>query len=84
MSARCAAASLVAQTVKKKICLQRRRPGFHPWVRKVAWRREWLPAQYSCLENSMDKTNTQGVQSRAWPVGGAPWKLLLPPLLSPP
>ena len=20
-----------------------RRPGFHPWVEKVPWRREWLP-----------------------------------------
>ena len=24
-----------------RICLQRRRPGFRPWVRKVLWRREW-------------------------------------------
>ena len=24
-------------------------------VRKMPWRREWLPLQYSCLENSMDK-----------------------------
>ena len=21
----------------------RRRPGFNPWVRKIPWRREWLP-----------------------------------------
>ena len=27
----------------KVFCLQRRRPGFHPWVRKVPWRREWRP-----------------------------------------
>ena len=26
-----------------KICLQRRRPGFDPWVRKIAWRRKWQP-----------------------------------------
>jgi len=39
----------------KKICLQCRRPGFNPWVRKMPWRREWLPLQYSCLENSMDR-----------------------------
>ena len=32
-------ASLVDQTVK--ICLQRRRPGFHPWVGKIPWRRAW-------------------------------------------
>ena len=24
-------------------CLQHRRPGFDPWVRKIPWRREWLP-----------------------------------------
>ena len=33
--------SLVAQMVR--ICLQCRRPGFHPWVRKIPWRREWQP-----------------------------------------
>ena len=35
-------ASLVAQTVKR-ICLQYGRPRFDPWVRKILWRREWLP-----------------------------------------
>ena len=35
-------ASLVAQTVKR-ICLQCGRPRFDPWVRKILWRREWLP-----------------------------------------
>ena len=29
----------MAQTVK--ICLQCRRPGFNPWVRKIPWRRKW-------------------------------------------
>ena len=28
---------------KKKIYLQCRRPRFNPWVRKVSWRRKWLP-----------------------------------------
>ena len=32
--------SLVAQMVK--ICLQCGRPGFHPWVGKILWRRERL------------------------------------------
>ena len=27
----------------KKICLQCRRPGFNPWVRKIPWRRGRLP-----------------------------------------
>ena len=26
-----------------RICLQCRRPGFDPWVRRIPWRREWLP-----------------------------------------
>ena len=26
-----------------RICLQCRRHGFHPWVRKIRWRREWQP-----------------------------------------
>ena len=26
-----------------RICLQCGRPGFEPWVRKIPWRREWLP-----------------------------------------
>ena len=56
-------ASLVAQMVKKKknllamqetIC-NARRLTFNPWVRKIPWRREWQPLQYSCLENRMDR-----------------------------
>ena len=34
-------ASLGAQMLM--ICLQCRKPGFDPWVRKIPWRREWLP-----------------------------------------
>ena len=26
-----------------RICLQCRRPGFKPWVRKIPWRRNWQP-----------------------------------------
>ena len=35
-------AFVVAQTVNL-ICLQCRRPGFDPWVRKILWSREWQP-----------------------------------------
>ena len=38
----CSWSSLVAQ-LAKKIRLQCRRPGFNPWVGKIAWRRERLP-----------------------------------------
>ena len=27
----------------QRICLQCRRSGFNPWVRKIPWRMEWLP-----------------------------------------
>ena len=27
----------------KSICMQCRRPGFNPWVRKIPWRRKWQP-----------------------------------------
>jgi len=38
----------VSLKVKKSyiyfVCPQRaRRPGFHPWVRKILWKKEWLP-----------------------------------------
>ena len=29
--------------IVKNLCLQRRRPTFEPWIRKIPWRREWLP-----------------------------------------
>ena len=34
-------ASLVLR--QYRICLQRRRPGFNPWARKIQWRRAWQP-----------------------------------------
>ena len=34
-----------------RILLQCRRPEFDPWVGMIPRRREWLPCQYSCLEN---------------------------------
>ena len=45
-------ASLVAQRFKS---LQCRRPRFDPWIGKIPWRREWLPLQYSWLENPLDR-----------------------------
>ena len=34
-------ASVVAQTVKNPAAMQK--TGFDPWVRKIPWRRVWLP-----------------------------------------
>ena len=28
----------------QRICLQCRRPGFHPWIGKITWRRAWQPS----------------------------------------
>ena len=45
----------MAQTVKN-ISVQYKKPRFDPWGGEgIGWRREWLPTQYSCLENSMDR-----------------------------
>ena len=30
-------------SVGLRICLQCRKAGFNPWVRKIPWRREWQP-----------------------------------------
>ena len=38
----CLWASLVAQMVKNSP-IKSRRPGFDHWVRKIPWRRDWLP-----------------------------------------
>ena len=50
----------------KKVCLQFRRLGFDPWVRKIPWRREWQPLLKFLLGES------PGQRSRA---GYSPWGL---------
>ena len=41
-----------------------RRPGFHPWVEKVPWRREWLPTPVFFPGESHGERNQ---------VGYSPW-----------
>ena len=60
LKAKCSWASLVIRQCR--ICLQCRRPGFNPWIRKISWRRQWQ-LQYSCLENSMDRGTWRATQS---------------------
>ena len=48
-----------------RICLQCRRPGFNPWVRKIPWRRKGQPAQVFLVENPMDRG--------AWRATYSPW-----------
>ena len=50
--------SLLAQMVK--ICLQFRRPGFHPWVRKIPWRREWLYTLVFLPAESLEQKSLAG------------------------
>ena len=38
-----------------KICLQCRRPGFNPWMRKIPGEENGYPLQYSCPENPVDR-----------------------------
>ena len=47
---------LGGSAVKKKNNLsQCRRHRFDPWVRKIPWRRNDNPLQYSCLGNPIDR-----------------------------
>ena len=39
----------------KKICLPCGRSRFDHWVRKIPWRRKWLPTPVFLLENSIDR-----------------------------
>ena len=51
----CHGASLRHTTVvPASQAVQCRRLRFNPWVRKIPWRKDGNPLQYSCLENLMD------------------------------
>ena len=39
-----------------RICLQCRRPGFDPWLKRIPGKGNGNPLQYSCLENPMDRS----------------------------
>ena len=56
-------ASLMAQTLK--ICLQCGRPGFSSWVRKIPWRREWLPTPVFLPGEFHRQTTVHGV-TKSW------------------
>ena len=46
------------------ICLQCRKPGFGPWVRKIPWRREWQPSPVFLPGESHGQRNLVG--HRPW------------------
>ena len=48
----------------KRICPQRRRPGFDPWAGKIPWKRKWLPSPVFWPEKSHGQRSL---------VGYSPW-----------
>ena len=48
----------------KSVCLQCRRPGFDPWVRKILWRRKWQPTPLLLPKKSHGRRSL---------VGYSPW-----------
>ena len=45
---------------QKRIHLRCRRPGFDPWVRKIPWRREWLPTPVFLPGESHGQRSVEG------------------------
>ena len=43
-----------------RICLECRRPGFSPWVRKIPWRRKWQPTPVFLPEKSQEQRSLAG------------------------
>ena len=55
----------VALRVKNPPVIARNlRDAFGPWTRKIPWRRNGTPLQYSCLENPMDRGAQRAVVCR--------------------
>ena len=55
-------ASLVAQMVRNLSAMQETR--FNPWVRKIPWRREWLPTLVLLPREFHKIEDPGGLQSR--------------------
>ena len=43
-----------------RVCVQCRRPGFNPWVRKIPWRRKWQPTPVSLPGESQRQRSLAG------------------------
>ena len=54
----CKSLPFVAQSVR--ICLQCKRPGFDPWVKKIPWRRKWQPTLVSLPGKSHGQRGLRG------------------------
>ena len=65
--------------VNKYICLQGRRCGFGPWVRKVPWGRKWLPTPVFLPGKSHGQRSLMGYTHAIARVGHDLVTKLLPP-----
>ena len=45
---------------KKRICLYYKRPRFDPWIRKIPWRRKWLPSSVFLLGEFLGQRSLSG------------------------
>ena len=59
----------------KEICLQYRRPGFHPWVRRAPWRRKGQPTPGLWLGEFHGQRSLVGYS----PCGQEEWDMTAPP-----
>ena len=56
--------SMLAQMVKNP--LQCQRPGFDPWIRKILWRREWIPIPLFLPGESLGQRSLVDAKSQTW------------------
>ena len=49
----------------RRLCLQCRRPGFNPWVRKIPWRRAWPPTPVFLPGRSYGQRSLAGYSPRS-------------------
>ena len=56
--------SMLAQMVKNP--LQCQRPGFDPWIRKILWRREWIPIPVFLPGESLGQRSLVDAKSQTW------------------
>ena len=56
--------SMLAQMVKNP--LQCQRPGFDPWIRKILWRREWIPTPVFLPGESLGQRSLVDAKSQTW------------------
>ena len=63
---------MYTNTVHLKL-MQCSRPGFHPWVGKIPWRRAWEPLQYPCLETHHGQRSLAGYSPRGSQSAGHNW-----------